>query len=338
MKDFLWGLLRFFIIILIVLVLFLFGIPIAEDVYLAKTKVPATPESASWMSKIDGHLKLSEITIPGTHDSATTYVDLPVFANTQYQSIRGQLDSGYRYLDIRLGIETSRKTGEKRMKLMHGFTNCRTNFFPLSKKLYLDDVLQQCYSFLNDNPAETIIFAVKQEHGSETVTEFETLLNTYISANPDKWLLTDEIPLLMDARGKLVLCRRYGDDAGLGKNAGIPLKWMGQPLDIDKNKNYEYYTNEGKGLYVQDRYEYGNTEKWEAFYQGFTNPAEKGEVFINFLSTKGTMKYGHPFLYANTLNKKLLNEPYDAGTNYGWIIVDFGDKTLAEKIYLMNER
>lgn len=57
------------------------------------------------MSQLDDNKRLSEMTIPGTHDSGTyTLGDGPVdsAAKCQTQSIAEQLNNGIRYLDIRL--------------------------------------------------------------------------------------------------------------------------------------------------------------------------------------------------------------------------------------------
>ena len=48
--------------------------------------------AADWMAKVDGALTLSEISMPGTHDSATEYVTLPLIGRCQDSSIARQLD------------------------------------------------------------------------------------------------------------------------------------------------------------------------------------------------------------------------------------------------------
>ena len=113
--------------------------------------------SADWMAKVDGSQSLSALAIPGTHDSATQYSQLAFFSKCQTKDIRAQLDAGFRYLDIRLAVDGDR------LKLVHGFTACKTGPMPWSDTLYLDDVLDQCYAFLKEHPTETILFVVKQD-------------------------------------------------------------------------------------------------------------------------------------------------------------------------------
>ena len=289
----------------------------------------AVERSADWMGRLDDGLLLSDINIPGTHDSATQYVQLAWFSKCQFKDIGGQLEAGYRYLDIRLGAD-----GE-RLKLMHGFTSCKSS--ALGGSLYLDEVLAQCYAFLDEHPSEAVIFAVKQEHGDETVTAFQTLLNAYISDAPERWLLTDTIPTLGEARGKLVLMRRCEDEAGLGAAAGIPLLWPNQNGHEDLSLSTAMTDNGSYRLWVQDRYEYDAVDKWAAFTAGMAqNGAQPGDIALHFLSTKGTAAYGHPFSFARALNPQLLGYEAPEGGRFGWVVVDFASAKLAEHIYQSN--
>ena len=283
--------------------------------------------SADWMARIDDSVSLAQITIPGTHDSATTNVQLAFFSKCQAMDVGEQLEAGYRYLDIRLGADGDR------LKLMHGFTNCTTSGFPWADALYLDDVLEQCYAFLSAHPTEAIVFAVKQEHGNESVARFEQLLNVYLQKQPDKWLLTDRIPTIKEARGKLVLMRRYADEANFGAQSGIPLLWDNQNGHEDVSKNIAVHDNGSYVLSIQDRYEFDTDDKWNAFTAGLkAAKTDEDHVSIHFLSTKGTATYGHPYRFATSLNPKLLQT--DALS--GWIIVDFGSAELAQHIYENN--
>ena len=283
--------------------------------------------SADWMAGLDDALSLGEVVLPGTHDSATKNVQRAFFSKCQSLAIGEQLEAGYRYLDIRLSADRDR------LKLMHGFVSCTTSGWPWASTLYLDEVLTQCYAFLSAHPTETIVFAVKQEQETGSVSEFETLLDRYLSENPDAWLLTDHIPTVGEARGKLVLMRRYVDEANLGARAGIPLLWDTQNGHDDVSKTADVFDNGAYTLTVQDRYEYDTEDKWNAFRTGMA-AGEIGTdaVSIHFLSTKGTAAYGHPFGFAKTLNTRLLTS-----TNLrGWIIVDFASAELARTIYLQN--
>ena len=285
--------------------------------------------SADWMALLPDDLPLNRIVLPGTHDSATQYVQLAFFSKCQSLDIGQQLEAGYRYLDIRLGTEEA----SGRLMLVHGFTKCRTGVF--GGTLYLDRVLEQCYAFLEAHPTETVVFAAKIERGDDSVGAFEAKLNDAVTQNPDRWLLTDAIPALGDARGRLVLLRRYDDEACLGAAAGIPFRWAGQKGYGDTSPNTVSQDCGGFTLWVQDRYEYGTEDKWNAFLAGLDG-AGKGddELAVHFLSTKGTAVFGHPYRFAGALNPRLA--ALDADSLNGWIVVDFASPALAGHIYAAN--
>ena len=323
---FLLGLLGFLLAVVLVIAAAFFFLPLTET-------VDTTPVegSADWMKELDGELPLNQIVLPGSHDSATQYVQLAFFSKCQALSVAEQLEAGCRYLDIRLGVDGHNDT----FKLMHGFTNCRTSPFNPVDKLYLDDLLDDCYDFLKKHPTETVVFAVKQEHGKDSVAVFESMLNSYIREDADMWLLTDSIPTLDEARGKLVLMRRYEDEGGLEARSGIPLIWADQKGAKDTRPNVVAEKNDFYTLYVQDRFEYDTEAKWEAFTKGMAmaeKRAKDGDVILSFLSTKGSLTYGHPRQFANVLNPRLA----ELDSLSGWVVVDFLSPKLAETIYSHN--
>ena len=249
----------------------------------------AVEGSADWMAGLSDSARLNEISIPGTHDSATTYCQLAYVTKCQSKTIAGQLNAGFRFLDIRLGAE-----GDS-LILMHGFTKCRTGAFFWNETLTLDSVLQDCYAFLKAHPGETILFSVKQEHGEESVREFQALLRKYIAKAPENWLLTDQMPTLGEARGKLVLLRRYEDEAGLGREAGLSFLWDHQGGHADVRLNTVSKDNGTYTLWVQDRYEYDAEDKWAAFTAGiYGSSLKNGAAAVQFLSSKGSCVQGHP--------------------------------------------
>ena len=165
---------------------------------------------------------------------------------------------------------------------------------------------------------------------------FQLLLDSYISKGQDKWLLTDTLPTLGECRGKIVLMRRFDDVCGLGERAGIYMNWPEQGANSDVSLNAETIECGSFSLIVQDRYKYDTEDKWTAFKAGLA-AADPGRDFIrlSFLSTNGTPKFGHPYKYAKTLNKYLLDEDLSVYAKQ-WIIVDFSNAALAEHIYSQN--
>ncbi|MBQ1524977.1 MAG: hypothetical protein IIZ55_07605 [Firmicutes bacterium] len=324
--GFLFKLKLFLILILLILIVFgtfMYLIPAFNRA--EGTKVSG---SADWMAQLGDTRRISMITIPGTHDSATKNVQFAYIFKCQSFTIEKQLEAGYRYLDIRLELD------EGQLKLVHAFADCKKGSMPWGEDLYLEDVLKQCYDFLDEHPTEFVIFAVKQEHGRASVNEFERLLTSYIMETPEKWLLTDKIPTVGQARGKLILMRRYEDAAGFGQNAGIPLIWEDQGSRKNVGLNIAQEDNGTYTLWVQDRYQYEADEKWTAFTAGLKEgKADASDISIHFLSTKGKGMAGHPYKFARELNAKLASE---VPALSGWIIMDFASAPMAEQVYKCN--
>ena len=303
---------------LLLFALFMLLLPLTES-------ADTTPVSGSadWMARLPDETKLNALVIPGTHDSATKYVQLAYFSKCQSLTVGEQLEAGYRYLDIRLGDADK---GADYPRLMHGFTNCRRSL--LGGKLYLDEVLADCCAFLAQHPTETVLFVVKHEHGDRSDAEMAKALDGFVQARPNDWLVTDTMPTLGQARGRLVLLRRWEGGSGL------PFLWTDQKGASDVTQNSVREDQGEFALWVQDRFEYGAEDKWAAFTAGLGVPAEEGDVVLSFLSTKGPSAYGHPYQFAEKLNAKLMS--LDSAQLRGWIVVDYASPRLAEHIYGAN--
>ena len=297
----------------------------------------ASVKPTNWMSAIAGDTKLSAMTIPGTHDSATQYIFPGFFLNCQNSSFAEQLDNGYRYFDIRVGLDET--DNGMALTMIHNFGNCRKGFSFFSGKLYLDDVLEDMYSFLEENDTETIIFCVKAENSDDDVADVANVLYQLIEQNPDMWYLENRIPTLDEVRGKIVLATRWDDVNQVGEeNRGLNFQWDDQNnTDLADVASTQSMINDTEQLWVQDRYKYNIEQKEDAFTEAIENSQASDDTFqLNFLSTSGSGKAGHPKRYAKYINEKLLETELQPQTGYGVIIVDFGTKKLAEHIYASN--
>jgi len=193
--------------------------------------------------------------------------------------------------------------------------------------------LNFCISEEERTPSQLMVFAVKYEHGDASIADVERMLDSYIQKDPSYWLLSDTIPTVGEARKKLVLMRRYNDEAGLGAQAGIPLIWSEQRDNSDVSLNMARENNGTYTLWVQDRFKYGTEDKWNAFKDGLENCRSGGDsLALSFLSTNGSGGYGHPYKYAKALNPRILG---GEGLK-GWIVIDFATAELAQAIYCNN--
>ncbi|HWN67877.1 MAG TPA: phosphatidylinositol-specific phospholipase C domain-containing protein, partial [Haliangium sp.] len=118
-----------------------------DDVDGESRLITAAMTGSDWMSHLAGRTSLSQIDIPGTHDSGARIGG--AFVATQDMSISEQLQAGVRYLDVRL------RHFEDALVVHHG------SFY---QELNFDDVLIACTDFLAAHPSETILMQVKEEY------------------------------------------------------------------------------------------------------------------------------------------------------------------------------
>ncbi|MCT3896971.1 phosphatidylinositol-specific phospholipase C [Elizabethkingia anophelis] len=274
---------------------------------------------SNWMSALQDNISLSQISVPGTHDSGAT-VEFPSgTAKTQNLTIAEQLSIGVRFLDIRCRhIDDS-------FAIHHG---------PVYQKLNFDDVLNAVYAFLDSHPTETVIMSVKEEYNaSNTTRSFEKTFDAYVQKNPSKWDLGNNIPKLGDIRGKIRLLRRFPANS---KPKGIDAtNWA-------DNTTFEISNDSPVKVKVQDNYKVDNNDtKWSQIQSVLTEAKAdtSGKLFINFTSGYKPLIFGIPSIptVSNAINPKLKTF-FQSSTqgSYGILPIDFISAELAEPIVKTN--
>jgi 1-phosphatidylinositol phosphodiesterase len=161
-----------------------------------------------WMKYLKDDVLLSELSIPGTHDTMSFY-DTD-YSQTQSMALPFQLQSGIRVLDIRC-----RHMGN-RFRIYHGFVDQRVWFY---------EVLNMVAKFLEDHPSETVLMRVKEEHtplNSNRAFE-ETFRKEYWEPyKKHMWQGTSVNPTLGEMRGKIVILQDFDREASINPRYGIP--------------------------------------------------------------------------------------------------------------------
>jgi hypothetical protein len=133
-------------------------------------------ENSNWMAKLQKaapSLKLRDVVMPGTHDSASSTIPkaklFAAVSSTQNLNITGQLNMGMRYLDVRVATGSSGETA-----IFHG---C------IEGGLFCN-VLEQINTFLTDHAGEFIFLDLVQEYGrdfdnAKRVQMFEDVKSTF---------------------------------------------------------------------------------------------------------------------------------------------------------------
>jgi 1-phosphatidylinositol phosphodiesterase len=305
-------------------------------------------DSREWMKNLDGNSLLSNLSIPGTHDSCTyNYNGNVPFVKTQYNNLSMQFINGVRFFDIRC-----RQVGNK-LKIYHG------SFF---MELDLNDVLLNFNIFLTSHPSETILMSVKTEgEPINPIDDFETVFKKYVTdmnrhtkrgrLKHDLIYTEKTIPTLSAVRGYVVLLRRFD----MINPIGIDLTdWPDntEKSDVPPNKDGVVYS-------IQDHYNISGYEgstiakldhKLEIVYSliqdasivGGRNPSQ---LFLNFTSCligpeDGIVNIITPLQAAKYINpyaSKYL-EQISKKRNIGIIITDYcGNPNLfMKKIILLN--
>lgn len=287
-----------------------------------------------WMKNIPDDTFLSEINIPGTHDSATRYSQFPYFSRCQKDSIFEQLCMGARFLDLRV-----ERVGNE-LRLVHATAKCRKS--PVGKDyLMLDDVLSECEMFLKANPSEALIISIKRDNGDTSENTFDTFFEGYL--HNEMWYTQNRIPQLYEVRGKAVLFNRFTvntdnelyDDSNTGLNFS---GWQDQGKYLGKThlKSVMVRRDEkqGEAVCIQDWYKLSPKRKWQnAVLPTLMNTPCRYGVFISFFSCGNILH--NPKSCAKYINKRFLGTPL-APRKYGWLLFDFITEKICRKVVLTN--
>ncbi|KAG4106313.1 PLC-like phosphodiesterase [Neocallimastix lanati (nom. inval.)] len=203
---------------------------------------------ADWMRYIDDNTKINEINIPGTHDTGTYNIDHYIYnsnfpflttvlpdnikdltGKTQDLNIEEQLESGIRYLDIRLGLNGK----SNKLYVTHGSLAClEEDEYENYTYLYFENIIKYCINFLRKYGSETIIIHLKKEDINikekqeslinekisdlieEIYNKFDSKENIhyknyiYVSKENDNDYSNENMPILDNVRGKIVFFSR----------------------------------------------------------------------------------------------------------------------------------
>ncbi len=283
------------------------------------------------MAPLDGACSLALVNMPGTHDSGACHIAFHHFSRCQNKSVARQLETGARYFDIRIELQ------DGRLKLVHGIADCRPSWVPF-RKLWLEDVLSDCYAFIDAHPSEAVILNFQTDDGKDRPAATDVLFERYIRPDSSRWFLENRVPLLSECRGKLVLFRRTEPGRTVvltDENSGLNFFDSGT-----KTRNLRHIhsavTGEvlGSALFCDD-YFVNARRKWGFISDCLENDraAEKQYLINNLNANNGVWS---PKMVARYVHPRILAYPFQKGGAYGIVGFDYITAALAEKIILTN--
>lgn len=214
----------------------------------------AIASNPRWMTSLKDDVLLSQLSIPGTHDTMSFYGGDAV--QTQGMSLPNQLLSGIRVLDIRC------RNVQNTFRIYHGSVFQRALF---------SEVLDIVVDFLKNNPGETVLMRVKEENTYVAPTNrFEVVFRrVYWAKYKDSmWQGTSQNPPLGEMRGKIVILQDFDRD---NPQFGIPYS------SFSIQDKYHLVTN--RDLWTKWR------AVWEYLHKA--NDGDRDIKYMNYLSGSG---------------------------------------------------
>lgn len=229
-----------------------------------------------WMTSLKNDVLLSQLSIPGTHDTMSFYGG--PYVQTQSMALTFQLESGIRVLDIRC------RHVRDRFAIVHGSVH---------QNAWFNQVLDMVVDFLEKNRGETVLMRVKKEGEDQANTRsFETTFreeywNHHIAhmwqGKDDK----DVNPTLGEMRGKIVILQNFDNDRDSKERYGIPYDLFSIQDYFQLRGNADLYN---KWLKVKAHLEAANKNPDE--------PGNRDKKYMNYLSGSGSKStLGRPLPY-----------------------------------------
>ena len=294
-----------------------------------------------WMSHVDDNKYLDELSIPGTHDSSTCSVDNDTEPQTslvkcQQDYIPTQLLEGIRYFDIRLGGNNEHDDPG----IVHG----RGYLFKKDGHyMQLSDVIGYFKTFLNEHPSEALIMLVSRGNNEATDESATTAFAKVMDKNPDLFYTSSRVPTLREARGKIVLLRRFGlaGSSANGRTWGLDLTEWDDKIAAHSDSSSMCLVQDARGfettgnagdiepyctkVYAQDHYSCTGSSKIAWVDSALKAASELERNTVDITAADGTTMQAtercwsinytsctqnNPFTAARVVNEHLYKSPY----------------------------
>ncbi|KAL4506037.1 hypothetical protein ABPG72_013798 [Tetrahymena utriculariae] len=262
-------------------------------------------QTNNWLSQINDETYVSNINIPGTHESMALHsyftLSIPV---CQKWLLKDQLESGIRFLDIRI-----KENRNGRLPIHHDIV--------FQKAYFEEDVLNVCEQFLAQNPTEFVIIMIRIEQRDNNAPPLSSRFDQIVQQRkPNLFSFESSIPKIKEIRGKIWI-------------------WNGNNWNY---KGFSIYNMQKTGVLVrQDDYDCPIKQKKKLIkdthdlaIQFHQNRKNGTEIYLN--QTNGSQWNDWPSSYAEEINKYVYENQFYEGI----LAIDFPGESLIKEIIETN--
>ena len=265
----------------------------------------------TWLKNVGDNIKITDVSLPGTHDSGATHSIADVAGKCQDISIKTQLDIGVRFFDLRLQLVNDE------FKIVHSFVD---------QNLKFSSVVDDMYNFIKENSSEFLIISVKQEKNNvNSSLSFDEAFIRDLKEYKDIFKYEDRSfpSTIGEARGKIYILSRFSSEIGIDAYGG----WKDDCA-------FEY-----NNMYIQDNYNIQDIEEKKSDILTAINLANRSDkIVLNFTSCY--LDPGFPPSYAGTaalaINPWFKETIKENNDKLGIIVADFITEDLSKTIYMRN--
>ena len=261
---------------------------------------------SQWMKEIPDNIKISELTIPGTHDSCTYQIKgigklISYAARTQSWNLEEQMKAGLRYFDIRL------RSYNNTLHCFHG---------PIDLIQTFDSILKTASDFINKNKTETLIMQIVSEYDDKGCSKsMEQMYEEYTKNYKQIIIVFNNatIPTMGELRGKLFFIKiaMKGSTSRIS-HFHIQNSWTCNTIGEIGKKIKKIRTQ---------------------FHRATSFKENKNETFfMNYLSSSSDYIMMSPLAAAKKCNKIA----FDYKGRLGIVLADFPGEGLIEYLILQN--
>lgn len=327
------------------------GMNVELSILAGNTAATAYSYANEWMAGIPDDALLSSVNIPATHDTGTAGVVQDLVASLSLTSCQNlyydeQLNVGARSFDIR-GNATKDDAFAADVKIIHGGDTWQCQEKDGSD-LTLQSIFNTSLAFLKKHPSETIILTIKPDDGS--TVGMEHAVAEFVKNHQDKVYTEGDIPSMKEARGKIVLIRRFkltqNYEAWQTRAMGLDLTNWDDVSYRDYKYAYKTYDDGKNRVYIQDAYNTYDcdiySKKWEYIAGTMkqttgidtSHPIDSNSWVFNYTSCAN----GIPLNMTRDINSDLYKDKENCIDNrfLGTVMLNFIDEPMSRLIYETN--